>query len=604
MLDARPVAFLALIIGIPYACLLAAIAATDQTVVAFDGLSALRFVAEGGVIYAAVLALLRRPSTLRVAAAVTVLTASVSIVAIQAVTYFRSYAFLSRVALANTDNIGLILARPAPIILLFATLYAAAAAQWIMRGHVWVAVRLRHPAATAALCLMIAVVSTTAPARADANSIQSQALAMPSLPPVTSLTATVLRLPGGKGHDPASLTDHIAESLVVPVGTGEFPLMRDVTYRGNPRRATRPNVLILFTEGMSARTLGQRTGPLAGLTPNIDAFFDDAHTTVFSRYYNHTAPTFSGIFGQLCSLYPPDVANDAWRTYAVPLHCLPHHFAEAGYATEFFDPHYTDDYLHDLIAHLGFDRVLTAEDILAEYGVTEGVRLAQAFGDIRFGLRNRPLFDAVLEEMNGWGDGTPHLLATYPLDTHAWLDTVQGEVRWGDGANNTLNTIHEADAAFGAFWRAFQDSPRAQDTVVVFTADHSRFAEASYAQAVSKYDLGPIDATFVDAIPFGVYDPSGTKNSVDAHFGTSINFAPTVAEIVGLPNGPSHFLGESLLGRQPKGGLAVVGPNIYAVTDGGVMNIGMAKSPPIAAIKETLHRAITVATKGPVWPSH
>src|SRR3546814_14333238 len=86
-----------------------------------------------------------------------------------------------------------------------------------------------------------------------------------------------------------------------------YPYLKDwvnrqpLPFAGKPPVA-QPNVIVLFIEGMSARTLEPYGSTYPGLTPNLQALAGD--TMVVDNYYNHTAATYRGLQGPMTSGFP------------------------------------------------------------------------------------------------------------------------------------------------------------------------------------------------------------------------------------------------------------------------------------------------------------
>ena len=138
----------------------------------------------------------------------------------------------------------------------------------------------------------------------------------------------------------------------------------------------------------------------------------------------------------------------------------------------------------------------------------------------------------------------PFFLCLYNLGTHAWQDVRSDGVHYGDGSNVALNSVRNLDESFGRFWRYFQLSPFAEDTVVIFTADHCHFPSKEFIDA---FDGDDFQKLFVDAIPLIVYDPTRElPKGFDARSATSVDFAPTLIHLLGLPNHENPFMGTSL----------------------------------------------------------
>lgn len=63
----------------------------------------------------------------------------------------------------------------------------------------------------------------------------------------------------------------------------------------------KPNVIVIFTEGMSFNVIDSVNNLGLGVTPKLDEIMKKSF--FFINYYNHTAATFRGLRGQLTSAY-------------------------------------------------------------------------------------------------------------------------------------------------------------------------------------------------------------------------------------------------------------------------------------------------------------
>ncbi len=355
-----------------------------------------------------------------------------------------------------------------------------------------------------------------------------------------------------------------------------YPLTRDEIYRSEPpyqpeSPTDQPNVIVLFAEGISARTLDAYDAMAPGLTPNIDDF--SRHAMRVDNYYNHTYATYRGLHGQLCSLFPTRGGTGGWQTHFGDIRttgylCLNHMFSEAGYHTAFLDTHRRDAaYVDEMMEMLGFDRVYTAEDVMPLYIEGEPLR-PDAMSD-------NQLFDglvAMLEEGAFSSGDDPFFLALYNLETHAWQDVAVDGARFDDGGHPILNAIHNYDRAFGRFWGWFRESDYFDNTVVILTADHAHYPDAGFVGLMEgQEDYRPF---FVDRIPFMVYRPGGgLPQSYDAARATSLDFAPSIAHLLGLENRANPFLGRSIFEPESlsrPGGLAAAGDRFYLVDREGL----------------------------------
>ena len=84
-----------------------------------------------------------------------------------------------------------------------------------------------------------------------------------------------------------------------------YPFEKDYIYREEfpyeKIRNNNPNIILIFTEGTSARLIGSYNKKYETLTPNIDSFAKQCMQV--NNYFNHTAATFRGTFGQLASAF-------------------------------------------------------------------------------------------------------------------------------------------------------------------------------------------------------------------------------------------------------------------------------------------------------------
>lgn len=364
-----------------------------------------------------------------------------------------------------------------------------------------------------------------------------------------------------------------------------YPLRKDWIYEGDPPFAREPggprlpNVVVFFTEGLSARLIGPYGSPFPGITPNLDRFAADPRTMVVTNYYNHTFATYRGLHGQLCSLFPKDEGSEAWlegpenggvRSYF----SLADYFRELGYETSFLDTHRRGAARVDrMLRRIGFENVLTAEDLSARY-------LAGAEPLRSDALTDHQLLEALVgfleKHAERRGGSRPFFVGLYNVETHAFQDSAADGPKYGDGTHYSLNTVHSFDDAFGRFLEYFLSSPLAKDTVVVFTADHCHYTERTYTEVMRRYFPG-LPRVPVDPIPLVVYSPlHRLPDRFDADFRTSVDFAPSLIHLLGLPQRPNPFLGRSIFSprREHEPGIVLIGPELFFVDRDGIARRG------------------------------
>ena len=336
----------------------------------------------------------------------------------------------------------------------------------------------------------------------------------------------------------------------------------------------RPNIIVFFSEGFSARAIGSynETERFPDLTPNIDDFAQ--HSMVIKNYYNHTYATYRGLLGQLCSIYPIHGGHGGWDTHVervkrVNYLCLSDLLNQADYETIFLDTHRKDAaFIDEMMHQLNFDTVITAEEIVADYGGDEPLR-ADSMSDHQLiqGLIQ------MLKQRDHQSSPPPFFLGMYNLETHAFQTIAKDGVGYPHKDDYILDTIHNYDHAFGKFWHYFQNSNYFENTVVIFTADHAHYPDRDF---VSTFSTSADDQFhFVDEIPLIIFDPhKSLPATFDANYRNSIDFTPTVAHWLGLKNQQNPFIGRSIFEQEKIkqiGSIASADAEHYVISASGIM---------------------------------
>jgi len=363
-----------------------------------------------------------------------------------------------------------------------------------------------------------------------------------------------------------------------PIATDKrFPLLRKKIYDSPPpfarKQSQNPNVILIFAEGFSARTASVYSQTYPDLTPNLQDFSQDS--MVISNYYNHTAATYRGLHGGLCSLFPKFGAMGGWLDSFEDIPktnylCLTDIFAQSGYRNFYLDPHFTDTSgLDEMMYQLKFDEVLNAEHLLKDYlGGEESLRPSW--------LTDLQMYRSLVSLLENRDQEEPFFLTMYSVETHAWVDVVEDGIEYQNGERNVLNTIHNMDKAFGHFWNYYKNSNYANNTIIIFTSDHGHYYSNPYLKLMKAYEEVNYQKLFIDKIPMIIHDPTATlPPTFDANNATSIDLAPSLAHMLELPNGRNSFLGSSIFEPRTKEnqklGIASYGESTYII-DGEKIN--------------------------------
>lgn len=327
----------------------------------------------------------------------------------------------------------------------------------------------------------------------------------------------------------------------------KYPLMKNNKINGIKHK--NKNVILIFSEGVSARTLAPYNQKFADVTKNIHDF--SKQSILIENYYNHTAATYRGLHGQLCSIYPKYGGSNVWfydeTIKNINYFCLTDIFKENNYNSFFLDAHVDNiSGIDELLRHIGFDEVLSATKLSNNFLSSEAAEMETYLSDAQLYRALTSFLEKKYFSKNG--EDNPFFLALYTAQTHAWYDVKENGNYYQDGKINVLNTLYNLDIAFGRFWDYFKNSNYFNNTIIIFTSDHAHFQENSYIELMKNKNESDYQKLFIDAIPLIIFNPDNKKPMVlDAKYKTSIDFAPSVAHYMGLSYKKNAFVGRSML---------------------------------------------------------
>lgn len=387
-------------------------------------------------------------------------------------------------------------------------------------------------------------------------------------PPALSLATTTFRFL--KENPPKWVLQ--TQLKLLEARTAELSFFRDEVYPTplpfERTGASISNVIVIFAEGLSSRMLEPYGGRYKDLTPNLRQ-----HAGKFTRvdnYFNHTSATFRGIQGQLVSAYPKAAGSAQWKspggTYAASNYSsLPVILRGHGYESHFFSPHARHNPLNNMLTAMGFDRVHTNREINTEFLDGRRGRSTRSLTDV-------DLFEGIENFLRKRNPQNKLFLATYSVGTHAFRNSPDPAIVYGDGSNPVLNRVHYFDHAFGKFLEYFFQSEYARNTLLILTSDHATYMEPAYTQLMqSEADYKPL---FTDMIPLMIFHPGlALPAYMDARSRTSLDFAPTVLHLLDVQKQRHAFLGDSLFesNRRYPLGLAILGEMRIYIKDGNLL---------------------------------
>ena len=244
----------------------------------------------------------------------------------------------------------------------------------------------------------------------------------------------------------------------------------------------------------------------------------------FTGYYNHTFATYRGLIGQLYSGYQ---LSDFDSNSLISVQSI---LADEGYDTCFINTEPDNDDFSEYLNNMNFNEVI-GDDYECN-GMADSISDGDAYGI---------LFD---EAINKYETGNPFFIAIYTFGTHASLDST--EQLFGDGSSAELNKFYDADYQFGEFMEKFINSPLYDNTIVVFTAYHATYQEASFNEAFSDYTR---QFHSIDEIPFFIYHKEVEPSSISVSGRNTLDFAPTILDYIDV-SAPNYFIGSRLFCQQ------------------------------------------------------
>lgn len=280
-----------------------------------------------------------------------------------------------------------------------------------------------------------------------------------------------------------------------------------------------PNIILIFTEGLSQNVISDERN----IMPNVAEYQNKSLS--FASYYNHTFATFRGIIGQLYSGYQ----LDNYDTNA--LVSLQDVFSALGYNTSFINTEPNHKEFTSYLENLRFDEIIGDTSYTCN-GLADSISDKDAY---------EILFDSAEKKAES---DEPFFMAIYTFGTHASLDST--DEKFGDGKDAELNKFYNADCQFGQFMEKFENSSLADNTLIVFTADHATYRDDSFNNAFTDY---PRAAAAFDEIPLFFYYKGITAESIDVNGRNTLNMAPTLLDYLDIST-PNYFLGTSLFAEK------------------------------------------------------
>lgn len=474
---------------------------------------------------------------------------------LQTASIVQSRRYLTREALANVEDIGFVLTTDNVIAFLLCMAPPAFAAFLILRLRPSGARRLR--ASTVLAALAITVTACTLVVRVADQPYKQIANDHGIVRgPEQALWSLVFARPAFEGAEVTKLPPDTVRKLrrigVEVDPDAPLPFVKETVFApGTPRPwpafETPPDVVIVLAESLSAELLGCYGSPFPGITPAMDALA--ARSTRFTRYFNHTEPTISGVHGTVSSLhevvghsaFDSEHGRVLWETQVLT---IAHVLRERGYETTYLNAgskHYT--HFEEVAANLGFENGVFRDRIETEFPDVVRAFAAEFPGAVSSRYLSDVLMFRVLDAMMRKPSARPRLVVLSTVGTHFPYEGSEGIV-YADGGKPLLNALHTLDRGFGEGTRFLADA-RERETVLVLTGDHAMFPTPQHIEIAGKdYRKG-----YYEEIALLLHRTGQPAGTVDDTFGSSVDLVPTLLHLLDV-NVRNPFMGRSLFAER------------------------------------------------------
>lgn len=300
---------------------------------------------------------------------------------------------------------------------------------------------------------------------------------------------------------------------------------KDEIYSGysgkNDGLPNRPNVVLIFTEGLSQGNVEASVETAGGgrVMPSLAEY--ESKSLFFTEYFNHTCYTYRGLIGSLYSGY--QLSNTDGNALTSLQSVLSHN----GYHTVLINPEPCLKDFSNYLRRMGFDEFISDAS-----GTYSGMNNS---------LSDKEAYELLYETMLRLSERSePFLTVIYTYGTHVSLDSP--DERFGDGTSPALNKFYNMDRQFGRFMEKFNAGPLAENTLLIFTSDHGSATDRDYLMAFPDANR---QHYALDRIPLFFYFKGIEPRTINAQGRNSLDLAPTICDYLDISE-PNYFLGNSL----------------------------------------------------------
>lgn len=294
------------------------------------------------------------------------------------------------------------------------------------------------------------------------------------------------------------------------------------------------NIVLFFMEGFSRIIISK------DLTPNL---YKISHMSLdVQNYYNHTATTYRGMRGQLTSFYQASSGlTFKFRNKADKiLTSLPRILNNLGYETAHQSCENNTTKMSKSFYDIGYKNIIGYNYVYKGANLNNVVNIQQ--------LTDKESYDLAFKKISNLKQ--PFFYSLYSVGTHFGYQRSIDSIKYKDGKDRMLNNYFNLDYQIGEFFKKFNSSKLADNTILIITADHAAVADKDFN---AHFPNNHANNTMVDQIPLFIYKKGVTPTVIDANGLNSLSLAPTICDILGIRNLKNKFLGISIFDKaQPR----------------------------------------------------
>lgn len=286
----------------------------------------------------------------------------------------------------------------------------------------------------------------------------------------------------------------------------DSPIARQVAFADTA--ASKPNVVLVIMESMSARKMGRYGNP-NNLTPFMDSLATQGLT--FDSVFTSGIHTFAGVYSTLFSQHVVKRKHPLQKVE--PMSGIATTLKSHGYSTIYFTTHDKGfDNVAPFLQSNDYDRIVGKDDyppdrVLSALGVPDDYLYEHAVGDLD-GLhqQGKPFFAAI---MTG-SDHGPFVIPNYFKPRHE---------------EATLGIVEYVDWSVQKFLRMASQKPWFDNTIFVFVADHGSSLDKRYDMPLSY-----LHSPLIFYAPQLLGEPRSLPN-----LGSQVDVFPTIMGMLQLP---------------------------------------------------------------------